>query len=126
MYRAYHSLLSPSNYRIPTRGTSTAVNSDMTTMLQQQQAVLTKNLQKKSFLKKTEQKEFESKLIAVENHINDQITPTSSSGDSFNTWKRVVNRALSVSRQEKSVSHVALINHNFFFSEQSPKNPFNS
>ena len=94
-------------------------------MLQQQQAVLTKILQKQELFEE-KQKEFESKLIAVENHINDQITPTSSSGDSFNMRKRVVNRALSVSWQEKSVSHVALINHNFFFSEQSLQNPFNS
>ena len=42
--KACYSLLSPSNYRTPTRGTSTAVNTDITIMLQQQKAVLTKIL----------------------------------------------------------------------------------
>ena len=51
-------------------------------MLQQQQADLTKFCKNKSSLKKSKKK-FELKLIAVEDHINDQITQTSSSGDSF-------------------------------------------
>ena len=90
-----------------------------------QQSILTKILQKQELFEE-KQKEFELKLIAVEDHINDQITPTSSSGDSFKMQKRVVNHVVCVSRQEKSVSHVALINHNFFFSEQSLQNPFDS
>ena len=54
--KAYHTLLSSSNYKTPNRGTSTGVNTDITIMLQQQQAVLTKILQKQELFEEKEKR----------------------------------------------------------------------
>lgn len=85
----------------PPRGvalpSNTSSTSDVTALLQQQQAVLTQILQKQNSFEK-KQKDLEMKLDAVETQLSSHKTsPSSSSSDSTSKRKRVVNRALSVS-----------------------------